>query len=108
MWDLPNFYTFISKNYGECQRSFVNNEFNTLKMDYSTPVQMLIIQKMWKNSLIYSSINVNHSIVMCVSIYINKCNMQHLNNGFNNFKIDGSSHVKMSIVQKMWKTLLNH
>jgi hypothetical protein len=63
---------------------------------------------MWKNSLTYSSINVKHSIVMCVSIYTNKCNMQHLNNDFNNFKMDDSTHVKMLIVQKVWKNLLDH
>ncbi len=32
---------------------------------------------------------------MCVSIYINKCNMQHLNNGFNKFKVDDSTHATM-------------
>ncbi len=38
---------------------------------------------------------------MCVSIYINKCNMQHLNNGFNNFKVNDSTHVKQLIVQEI-------
>jgi len=38
---------------------------------------------------------------MCVSIYINKCNMQHLNNGFNEFNVDDSTHVKMLIVQEI-------
>jgi len=32
------------------------------------------------------------------NIYTNKCNMQHLNNDFNKFKVDGSTHVKMLIV----------
>jgi hypothetical protein len=45
---------------------------------------------------------------MCVSIYINKHNMQHLNNGFCKFKVDDSTHVKMLIFQKMWKNSLNH
>jgi glycine/serine hydroxymethyltransferase len=45
---------------------------------------------------------------MCVSIYTNKCNMQHLNNGFNEFKMDDSTHVTTLIVQKMWKNSLNH
>jgi hypothetical protein len=45
---------------------------------------------------------------MCVSIYTNKCNMQHLNNSFSKFKMDDSTHVKMLIVQKMWKISLNH
>ncbi len=38
-----------------------------------------------------------------VSIYTNKCNMQCLNNGFNKFKVDDLIHIKMLIVQKMWK-----
>ncbi len=45
---------------------------------------------------------------MCVSIYINKCNMQCLNSGFNNFKVDDSTHVNMLIVQEMGKFSLNH
>jgi glycine/serine hydroxymethyltransferase len=45
---------------------------------------------------------------MCVSIYTNKCNMQHLNNCFNEFKMDDSTHVTTLIVQKMWKNSLNH
>jgi hypothetical protein len=53
MWDLPSFYTSISKKYGEWKMQFVNNEFNTLKMDDSSHVQMLIIQEMWKISLTY-------------------------------------------------------
>jgi hypothetical protein len=38
---------------------------------------------------------------MCVSIYINNYNMQHLNNGFDKFKVDDSTHVKMLIIQEM-------
>jgi hypothetical protein len=45
---------------------------------------------------------------MYVSIYTNKCNMQHLNNGFNYFKMDYSTNVKILIVQEMWKNSLNH
>jgi hypothetical protein len=45
---------------------------------------------------------------MDVLIYINKCNMQHLNNGFNKFKVDDSIHVKMLIIQEMWKNSRNH
>jgi hypothetical protein len=45
---------------------------------------------------------------MCVSIYTNKCNMQHLNNGFNKFKTDDSSHVNMLIVQEMCSNSLKH
>jgi hypothetical protein len=45
---------------------------------------------------------------MCVSIYTNKCNMQHLNNGFNRFKVDDSIHVYMLIIQEMWKKSLDY
>ncbi len=40
---------------------------------------------------------------MCFSIYISKCNMQCLNDGFNKLKVDDSTHVKMLIVQIMLK-----
>jgi hypothetical protein len=58
---------------------------------------------MWKNSQTHSNINVRHWVVMCVSIYINKWNMQCLNSGFNKFKMDDPIHVKRFIVQKLWK-----
>jgi len=45
---------------------------------------------------------------MCVVIYTSKCNMQHLNNDFNQLKMDDSIHVKMLIVWKMWKLSLNY
>jgi hypothetical protein len=48
------------------------------------------------------------SIKLCVSIYVNKCNMQCLNNGFNEFKVVYSTHIKLLIVQEMWKKSLNH
>jgi hypothetical protein len=86
---------------------FVSNGFNTFKMNDSIHVQMLIIQKMWK-FLTCSNINVRHWIFVYVSIYINKWNMQHFNNGFNKFKVDDSTRVKMLIVQNMWKKSLNH
>jgi hypothetical protein len=60
----------------------VNNDFNILKVNGST----LIIEKMWKKSLIYSNINVGFKIVTCVL-------MQLLNNGFNMLKVDDSTHV---------------
>jgi hypothetical protein len=34
--------------------------------------------------------------------------MECLNNGFNKLKVDDLTHVKMLIVQKMWKNSLNH
>jgi hypothetical protein len=38
---------------------------------------------------------------MCVTIYINKCNMQHSNNGFNILIMDELTHIKMLVVQEM-------
>jgi hypothetical protein len=38
----------------------VNIDFNILKMSGSIHVHMLIIQKMWKNSLVRSNINVGY------------------------------------------------
>jgi hypothetical protein len=58
-------------------------DLTTFKVNDSTHVQMLIIQKMWKKSLTHSSINMKHYVVMCIFIYTSKWNMQHLNNGFN-------------------------
>ncbi len=63
---------------------------------------------MWKTSIICSSITVRHWFIVCVLIYTNKCNMQHLNNGLNKFNVYDSTHVKILIVQKMWKNSLNH
>jgi len=34
--------------------------------------------------------------------------MQRVNNGFNKFKMDDLTHVKMLIVQEMWKIPLYH
>ncbi len=31
---------------------------------------------------------------MCVSIYISRCNMQHLNSGFHKLKVNNSTHIK--------------
>jgi hypothetical protein len=44
---------------------------------------------------------------MCVLIYNNKCNMQCLNNCFSKLKVNDLIHVKMLIVQKMWKISLS-
>jgi hypothetical protein len=43
MWDLSSFYIFISKNCGECKMQFINNEFNTFKINNLIYVQMLIV-----------------------------------------------------------------
>jgi hypothetical protein len=34
--------------------------------------------------------------------------MQHMNNGFNKFKVDDSTHEKILIVEEMWKNSLYH
>ncbi len=62
-------------------------DLTTLKVNDSTYMQLLIIQEMQKNSLTHSSINVKHYVIMCVSIYTSKCNMRHLDNGFNKLKV---------------------
>ncbi len=63
---------------------FVSNDFNRLKMNGST----LIIEIMWKKSLIHSNINVGFLIITCVLINYVMCKMQLLNNGFNMLKVD--------------------
>jgi len=67
----------------------VNNGFNILKMNHST----MIIEEMWKKSLIQSIINVGFLIVRCVLINYGKCKMQLIGNGFNMLKADSSTHV---------------
>jgi hypothetical protein len=83
--------------------NILNNGFNKLKVDHSTLVKMLIVQKMWKKLLNYSNI-----IIKCwvthVLVYYNKCKMQFVNNGFNILKMNGST----LIIEKMWKKSLIH
>jgi hypothetical protein len=82
----------------------MNNGCNKFKVNDSTQVQLLlIVQEMWKNSLTYSSINVKHYVVVCVLIYTNKFNMQHLNNSFNYSKVDDSIRVHMLTIEKVKK-----
>jgi hypothetical protein len=50
-WNLPKFHTSIYKSCGECKMELMNDGFNTFKVNDSSHVQMLIIFKMWKNSL---------------------------------------------------------
>jgi hypothetical protein len=72
------------------------------------------IQNEWFNSYVNANSSINakrftnpfkyrYETLMCVSIYINKCNMQRLNSDFNKLKVLDSTHVKMWIIQKMWK-----
>jgi hypothetical protein len=41
--------------------------------------------------------------VTCVSIYLNKCKMQLMSNGFNMLKVNGLTHVHMLIIKKSEK-----
>jgi hypothetical protein len=45
---------YVLVYYNKCKIQFVSNDFNILKMNGST----LIIENMWKKSLIHSNINV--------------------------------------------------
>jgi hypothetical protein len=54
---------------------------------------ILIIEEMWKNSLIHFNINVGFKIITCLIINYGKCKMQLLNNGFDMLKVDGSTYV---------------
>jgi hypothetical protein len=45
---------------------------------------------------------------MYVSIYTNMCNRQCLNYGFNKFKVDDLTHVKMNSSKNVKKNSLNH
>jgi hypothetical protein len=68
--------------------------FNILKMNGLTHVHMLIIEEMWKISIIQSNINVVGSwIISCVLINHGKCKMQLMSNDFNMLKVDGSTYV---------------
>jgi hypothetical protein len=51
MWNITSFCTFIEKHYGECKVQLDSNGFNMFKMNYSTHVQMLIVQEMYMNFL---------------------------------------------------------
>jgi hypothetical protein len=53
----------------------VNNRRNAFKVNDSIHVQMLIIEKMWKNSLIHSNINLHFEIIICVLINYGKYKM---------------------------------
>jgi hypothetical protein len=75
--------------YNKCKMQFVSNDFNILKVNCST----LIIEEMWKKSLIHSNINVGFKIVACVLINYSKCRIQLLTNGFNMLKVNGSIHI---------------
>jgi hypothetical protein len=66
---------------------------------------MLVVQKMWKNSLNHSSIIAKHQFTY-VSIYINKSKMQLVNNSFSILKVNNSIHVHMLNMKKCGKLLI--
>ncbi len=68
----------------------LNSGFNKLIVNDSTHVKMMIVQKMRKNSLNYSSI-ITKTLIPCVLVFYNKCKMQFLTNGYNILKVDGST-----------------
>jgi hypothetical protein len=76
----------------KCNMQHFYNDFNKLKVDDSTHVKMLIVQKIWKKLTNHSSIIVKHWAA-CVSIYFNKCKMQLMSNDFNILKANGLIHV---------------
>jgi hypothetical protein len=82
----------------------LNNGFNKFKLDDSTYVKMLIVQKMWKASLNHSSIIAKHCVFQC---NFNKCKIQLVNNGFKILKVNGLIHVHMLIIEKMWKNIID-
>ncbi len=85
----------------------MNSGFNKFNVDDLIHVKMLIVQLMWKNSLNHSSI-ITKYWVACALFYWNKCKMQFVSNGFNILKMNGSTHVHMLIIKKMWRKSLIH
>jgi hypothetical protein len=62
--------------YNKCKIKFLINGFNILKVNGS----ILIIEIMWKKSLIHFSINVGFLLFTCVLIDYGKYKMQLLKN----------------------------
>jgi hypothetical protein len=81
----PFKYAYVLVYCNKCNMKFVNSDFNILKVNPST----LLIENMWKKSLIHFNINLGFQIITCYG----KCKMQLLNNGLNMLKVDGSTHV---------------
>jgi hypothetical protein len=52
---------------------------------------ILIIEEMWKKSLIHFNINVEFKVITCVIISYGKSKL--LSNGFDMLKVDGSTYV---------------
>ncbi len=94
MWkNSLNCSTIIAKYWIAYKMQFVSNGCNILKVNGSTHVHMLIIEKMWKEPLIHSNINARFKTITCVLINYGKYKMQLLSNGFNMLKFVGWIHV---------------
>jgi hypothetical protein len=87
----------------KCNMQRLNSGFNKLKVNDLIHVKMLIVQKMWKNSLNHSNIIAKYWVT-CVLVYYNKCKMQFVNNGFNILTVNSST----LIIEKMWKKSVIH
>jgi hypothetical protein len=85
-----------------CNMQHLNNGFNKFKVDELIHGKMLMVQKMWKNSLHHSIIITKHWVA-CVSIHYNKWKMELMSNGFNILKVNGLTHVRTLIIEEMWK-----
>jgi hypothetical protein len=82
----------------------MNSEFNNIQNEWFNSCAIVNSSKDAKNftnpfKYKYETL----SCYVCFHIYISKCNMQCLNNGFNKFKVSDLIHVKMLIIQEMWK-----
>ncbi len=88
----------------------MDNGFNNIQSEWLNSYANLISLKGVKKFIIpfkyeYETL----SCYMCFNLYTSKCNVQYLNNDFNKLEVDDLIHVKMLILQEMWKnSLLNH
>jgi hypothetical protein len=98
----------VSIYFNKCKIQLVNNGFNILKVNGLTHVHKLIIEEMWKKSLICSNINVKSYLVTCVLINYGKYKMQLTSNGFNMLKSWWLNSNAMLIIEEMSKKLLTY
>jgi hypothetical protein len=94
MWkNSLNHSNIVPKHWIACVSMYTNKYNMQLVSNGLTHIHMLIIEKMWKNSLIHFNINVGFEIFTCILINYDKYKMQLMNIGFNMLKVDGSIHV---------------
>ncbi len=89
MWDLRSFYPFILKNCDECKIQIMNNGFNNIQSEWFNSCANVNISKYAKtftNVIKYKCEASN----CCVCFNNVICNV--LNNDFNKFKMDDSTH----------------